>query len=112
MLLSRRYRNAEFGQPVGDPDKRGRYGRPNPPGFKVAEKNPYHYHGADVLEDKPVAAPATEKVPAAAMGGVSAAQLGAAVRPGHHHGHHGHKKDGKGGKGGGAGREAVLRRAL
>lgn len=39
------YRNAEFGKSVGDPDKRGRYGRPNPPGFKYKERNPYHYHG-------------------------------------------------------------------
>eukprot|EP01036_Dinobryon_divergens_P022061 gene22060-30295_t len=39
------YRNPEFGKHVSDPDKRGRYGRPSPPGFKYNVKNPYHYHG-------------------------------------------------------------------
>ncbi len=39
------YRNPEFGKEISDPDKRGRYGRPNAPGFKVKDKNPYHYHG-------------------------------------------------------------------
>lgn len=42
---SRWYRNPEFGKEVTDPDKRGRYGRPNPPGFKFNHVNPYHYHG-------------------------------------------------------------------
>lgn len=39
------YRNPEFGKEITDPDKRGRYGRPNAPGFKYGQKNPYHYHG-------------------------------------------------------------------
>lgn len=39
------YRNPEFGKEISDPDKRGRYGRPNAPGFKWSETNPYHYHG-------------------------------------------------------------------
>jgi len=39
------YRNPEFGKHLSDPDKRGRYGRPNPEGFKYAVKNEYHYHG-------------------------------------------------------------------
>lgn len=39
------YRNPEFGKEVSDPDKRGRYGRPNAPGFKYATPNKYHYHG-------------------------------------------------------------------
>lgn len=39
------YRNPEFGKDVSEPDKRGRYGRPNPPGFKYVDGNPYHYHG-------------------------------------------------------------------
>jgi hypothetical protein len=43
------YRNVEFGRPVGDPDKRGRYGRPLPPGFTYEVKNPYHYHGGPPL---------------------------------------------------------------
>jgi hypothetical protein len=43
------YRNVEFGRPVGDPDKRGRYGRQLPPGFIYADKNPYHYHGGPPL---------------------------------------------------------------
>ncbi len=42
------YRNAEFGREVSDPDKRGRYGRPNPPGFKFSHRNPYHYHGQKI----------------------------------------------------------------
>ena len=44
------YRNPEFGRPITDPDKRGRYGRPNPDGFKYGVKNPYHYHGGMQLE--------------------------------------------------------------
>jgi len=40
------YRNPEFGRKVGDPDKRGRYGRPSPEGFRWSDGNPYHYHGA------------------------------------------------------------------
>ena len=39
------YRNAEFGRLVSDPDKRGRYGRMNPEGFKYSDGNPFHYHG-------------------------------------------------------------------
>jgi len=39
------YRNPEFGRRVGDPDKRGRYGRPSPEGFIFKDGNPYHYHG-------------------------------------------------------------------
>lgn len=39
------YRNPEFGKTISDPDKRGRYGRANPPGFKYMDQNPYNYHG-------------------------------------------------------------------
>lgn len=39
------YRNPEFGKEITDPDKRGRYGRPNAQGFKYNHPNPYHYHG-------------------------------------------------------------------
>ena len=39
------YRNPEYGRHVSDPDKRGRYGRPNPEGFRYPVKNPYNYHG-------------------------------------------------------------------
>jgi hypothetical protein len=39
------YRNPEFGRLVSDPDKRGRYGRPNPPGFKWDDFNAYMYKG-------------------------------------------------------------------
>ena len=39
------YRNAEFGKHVSDPDKRGRYGRPNPEGYKFSDGNPYLYRG-------------------------------------------------------------------
>jgi hypothetical protein len=39
------YRNPEFAKPIHDPDKRGRYGRPNADGFKFGVKNRYHYHG-------------------------------------------------------------------
>lgn len=45
------YRNPEYGRLVSDPDKRGRYGRPNPPGFKYNRPNPYHYHGQDLKLD-------------------------------------------------------------
>ena len=38
-------RNVEFGKDVSDPDKRGRYGRPNPKAYKYNDQNPYHYHG-------------------------------------------------------------------
>lgn len=41
------YRNPEFGKVVSDPDKRGRYGRPNPDGFRFNVKNRYHYHGVE-----------------------------------------------------------------
>jgi hypothetical protein len=44
------YRNPEFGKEISDPDKRGRYGRPNQPNFKYNIKNPYHYHGGQKLE--------------------------------------------------------------
>ena len=40
------YRNPEFGRHVSIPDKRGRYGRPNPEGFRYDDNNPYHYDGA------------------------------------------------------------------
>ena len=40
------YRNLEFGKEVWDPDKRGRYGRAAPAGFKWNENNKYHYHGS------------------------------------------------------------------
>ena len=40
------YRNPEFGRPISDPAKRGRYGRPNPPNFRYNDGNPYHYHGS------------------------------------------------------------------
>lgn len=39
------YRNPEFGRRVNDPDKRGRYGRPSPDGFRFHDGNPYHYSG-------------------------------------------------------------------
>jgi hypothetical protein len=39
------YRNAEFGRLVSVPDKRGRYGRPNPVGYHFKDNNPHHYHG-------------------------------------------------------------------
>eukprot|EP00605_Chrysophyceae_sp_TOSAG23-4_P000040 GSChrysophyteH1.ASY1.ANO1.42.1 assembled CDS len=44
------YRNAEFGRHVSIPDKRGRYGRPNPEGFHYKDGNPYQYHGSNQLE--------------------------------------------------------------
>jgi hypothetical protein len=44
------YRNPEFGKVISDPDKRGRYGRPNAEGFRWKEHNPYHYHGEGVQE--------------------------------------------------------------
>jgi hypothetical protein len=40
------YKNPEFGKEINDPDKRGRYGRPNAVGFKYIDKNQYHYHGS------------------------------------------------------------------
>jgi len=40
------FRNPEFGRKVGDPDKRGRYGRPSPEGFRFSDGNPYHYVGS------------------------------------------------------------------
>ena len=52
------YRNPEFGKTISDPDKRGRYGRANPPGFKYWEPSPYNYHGGvhgDVSADRSVA---------------------------------------------------------
>lgn len=45
------YRNAEFGKEVTDPEKRGRYGRVNAPGFKFSDGNPYHYHGGYTMEE-------------------------------------------------------------
>ena len=41
------YRNAEFGKHVSVPDKRGRYGRPNPEGFHFKDGNPHQYHGSN-----------------------------------------------------------------
>jgi hypothetical protein len=41
------YRNAEFGRLVSIPDKRGRYGRPNPDGFHYKDGNPHQYHGSN-----------------------------------------------------------------
>lgn len=86
------YRNVEFGRPIEDPDKRGRYGRPNPVGFKVQEKNPYHYHGADILID-PTAAPVVS-IPQLAPTAAAAAG-GKGGKHGAKHGHgHGHNKKG------------------
>jgi hypothetical protein len=39
------YRNPEYGKHISDPDKRGRYGRPNAEGFRYNVRNPYNYHG-------------------------------------------------------------------
>ena len=39
------FKNPEFGKTISDPDKRGRYGRTNAPGFKYIDSNPYNYHG-------------------------------------------------------------------
>ena len=39
------YRNPEFAKYINDPDKRGRYGRPNPEGFKFEDGNMLNYHG-------------------------------------------------------------------
>ena len=44
------YRNAEFGRPVSDPSKRGRYGRAQKAGYAFNDGNPYHYHGGYTLE--------------------------------------------------------------
>ncbi len=41
------YRNAEFGRHVSVPDKRGRYGRPNPEGYHFKDGNPHQYHGSN-----------------------------------------------------------------
>ena len=41
------YRNAEFGRHVSIPEKRGRYGRPNPEGYHFKDGNPHHYHGSN-----------------------------------------------------------------
>jgi len=41
------YRNAEFGRHVSIPEKRGRYGRPNPEGFHFKDGNPHQYHGSN-----------------------------------------------------------------
>lgn len=49
------YKNPEYGKTISDPDKRGRYGRANPPGFKYSESNPNNYHGGihgDVHADR------------------------------------------------------------
>lgn len=45
------YRNAEFGKEVLDPDKRGRYGRPNKPGYKYSDGNAFHYHGGYTMQE-------------------------------------------------------------
>ena len=39
------YRNPEFGRHLSVPEKRGRYGRPNPEGFHYKDGNPFHYDG-------------------------------------------------------------------
>lgn len=39
------YKNPEYGKTITDPDKRGRYGRENAPGFRYSESNPNNYHG-------------------------------------------------------------------
>ena len=44
------YRNAEFGKHVSEPEKRGRYGRPNPDEFIYLDGNPFHYHGGKQRE--------------------------------------------------------------
>ena len=44
------YRNPEYGRAIEDPDKRGRYGRPNAPGFKYNDPSPYNYHGKQMGE--------------------------------------------------------------
>lgn len=41
------FRNPEFGKYVSVPEKRGRFGRPNPEGFHFRDGNPYHYNGMD-----------------------------------------------------------------
>ncbi len=41
------YRNVEFGKHLSIPEKRGRYGRPNPEGFHFQDGNPHHYHGSN-----------------------------------------------------------------
>jgi hypothetical protein len=69
------YRNPEFGKPIDDPDKRGRYGkasrfftktglmdnsmfvlllagRHNPPGFLIHDPNPTHYFGGQAFDIK------------------------------------------------------------
>ena len=55
------YRNPEFGKHVSDPEKRGRYGRPNAPGFKYTSPNPYNYHGG-LFGEKNADRSATEKI--------------------------------------------------
>eukprot|EP01039_Chlorochromonas_danica_P000624 gene624-679_t len=47
------YRNPEYGKLIADPEKRGRYGRPNPPNFKYNVPQPFHYHGQSLEFDKP-----------------------------------------------------------
>ena len=39
------FKNPEYGKTITDPDKRGRYGRENAPGFRYPESNPNNYHG-------------------------------------------------------------------
>lgn len=41
------YKNPEFGKTITDPDKRGRYGRVNAPGYRYPEQNPNNYHGGE-----------------------------------------------------------------
>ena len=55
------YRNPEFGKHVSDPEKRGRYGRPNAPGFKYTSPNPYNYHGG-LFGEKNADRSAAEKI--------------------------------------------------
>lgn len=67
------YKNPEYGKTISDPDKRGRYGRANAPGFRYYEANPHNYHGGihgDVHADRSakekelleIAASTTEKI--------------------------------------------------
>ena len=44
------FRNPEFGKYLSVPEKRGRFGRPNPEGFHFRDGNPYHYKGYDDVD--------------------------------------------------------------
>ena len=39
------FRNVEFGRPIEDPNKRGRFGKALRAGYTYHDGNPYHYHG-------------------------------------------------------------------